>query len=463
VDLGTPLLADPDALAVRIGSFLREFVADPGTAPLLRVRQCQELAAAQAFGELLAERAVDRTADADVVPWTMLPVDGLSWDGDSGEWTMPAPAGLVGFGMVQDRVSRPRLVLVSGLGVALRDGQLRFARDPRPAAHGPLWLQGGRFDRRRMARLFGAALGTNWPSSGNYLAFVRAAFEALARGPGRVVMARLVAAWGDAPVATFASTVRRVTRDRDGWEILTDHEVLRSAPAATPTVAVGDVVRPGQHLDDALETFDLRTEALPARVPAVGLPAEFLGPDYQAGLAWPNFAVPTYRTPLPDGGWRVRWPLLGRGDDQWRWWTAWEARAAETGWPAARLVDVREESLRTGTDDRFLPATVVPAATLAAHDWQNDVLVLRVVVGRLGAGRLPWRWLGLLDELANAGTFLLRQYDWSSSQAETQAVAAEGGHGLARPLGGTETLPAAHEHAPAGGRCFGFIEGRVHA
>lgn len=335
-------------------------------------------------------------------------------------YAYPKPEKLVRAGHVFDRLTTPTLALSENVDYVLdaERGAIVFIDDPfdRPGllkrgiyADGQLvdeevtlWAFMGQFDYEYVYNQFAYALGLRLATSQGAKDLMNAVFNSLVNGGASAADIDLAfSAITGVPLARGHETVEVMRRDAHGSLIITDQTVYRFTEDAVPLVAVGQRVRPGQSLVDALQIIELTDGQAPASLPALAFDKGFLSACFYGDLLFENKRVPLeVDTAHPSGYTFVRFALGGFPADVARFFDELHARGIAD---RQRPVDPCERPRRRGTlahmlDKRAqpdgeptaenLPAMINPLAFIAANILRNNVFVVRIKSTTLGQNRL---------------------------------------------------------------------------
>ena len=199
-------------------------------------------------------------------------------------------------------------------------------------------------------------------------------------------------------------TVEVITEQHGELLIITDARVYRFNSAATPSVAVGDTVKPGQALTDALQIFDLSRGEVPAGLDALYIDRNWVSPVVYNGLVFSNEEVDLVVDTSGDYT-KVSFDVGGSPTDAAAFWDEVHARGVAAGQTLAHLLDVRE-SPTTEPGPASLPATVRPLEFLIQNILRGNTSIVIMRHG-LGPGALGLKYTTRLRKVVPPGTALL--------------------------------------------------------
>lgn len=289
-------------------------------------------------------------------------------------------------------------VLTAGVDFVLdaTEGVLRFTADPfkdprltpetLPDGTRVVRLYGVRagLESRYMSRLYGAIVGSgSAESSPNYTRLVNAVLDGVATGTSAEHLYAAVEAITGVPLAGGSETVEAVTADARGVLVVTDAAVYRYAAGCVAVVAVGDAVRRGDPLVDAVRVYP-PSRGIPGALTRLTLGPGFLGRSSGGTLTFEDTAAPLTVTTGVSGYTRLSFPVGGFEADAEAFFDAMHANGVAAGETLANLLDVREAP--SGQPTAYnLPATLNPLETLFAHVLGASTTVVVVRGGCAGS------------------------------------------------------------------------------
>lgn len=317
-----------------------------------------------------------------------------------------APGGLAEPGVLLNRITDAGLTLVPGLDFLYDGVNLVFRADPfaNPLVSvrdqlddkgnvvdrvAELWMYGADFDHDDVFHQFGYAVTHPAPSGPAYKDFVNAVYDGLVHGGTALDVAGLFAAAADAPLARGDETVEAVVADSAFLWVVTDRHAYRCGRQATPLVAVGDVLRQGQPVCDAVTFFEFGTGAIPEGLDALAVGPGLLANGYVADLVFRNETVPLVVETDPMGFTKVSFAIYGLAADVAQFWDEVHARGLAAGQTLAELLDQRPPASRTTQPTAAaLPATVNPLGFLVANVLRANAFLCRVKTTSFGPDAL---------------------------------------------------------------------------
>jgi hypothetical protein len=312
--------------------------------------------------------------------------------------------GLCDAGAIVDRILSPRVVLTRGIDFTIdgewivfrenpyKDGRFSTVVSKDGQEHPVLWIWRGAYDYRDIATQFGYVIGLQLASSQGYRDLVNAIFDALVQGSSRASLEFLFSAATGARLAQSRTTVTDVARDRHGLLVITEDDVYRYGRGASPLVAAGDSVVPGQPLADTFSLHPLQPGAMPGDLQELTLGAGFFPPNLGIEeLGFPNQVVPlSVRTYL--GKTRLEFPLKGRPQDVSSFFDELHRRGIDQDLSLANLLDVRQQPLDEPSA-ASLPTTINPLQFLVRNQLRGHAILGRIQVGSFGPDSLGFGFL----------------------------------------------------------------------
>jgi hypothetical protein len=167
-------------------------------------------------------------------------------------------------------------------------------------------------------------------------------------------------------------------------------------------VAVGDVLRAGSRLIDAVEILELTAGTVPTRISALALDSGYLSACFYGDLVFENKDVPLeVNSDHPSGYTYVRFGLGGFPADVTRFFDELhtrgvagaasmpdpcERRARKRG-TLAHMLDTRTQPDGEPTQE-YLPRTINPLKFIVANVLRNNVFLVHIKSAELGQNRL---------------------------------------------------------------------------
>lgn len=320
----------------------------------------------------------------------------------------PLPADVVEIPLIVNRISQPSVTLVAGLDYFLSPGFIVFREDPFAAALAmpqsvlqdnqvidqQLTLFGFKvkIDRSDLHDQFGYVLGFNRPSSVPYKDLINAVLDAMAMGS---VAGSVAFAWSaivNVPlIVADGEKVENIVREPLRTLVITDQRVYAFKPAAVVAVTVGQALKRGDTLTDALEFLEFNRGQIPdaADVAGLAMGSGFLAAGFYQDLVFENKVFPLDVTFDEDGRTRLAWTLGGWPGDISKFFDDLHARGVASGQTLARLLDNRPPANRDSEPQAAaLPSTINPLEFLCQNVMRNNLLVVRIkpAACRVGVG-----------------------------------------------------------------------------
>ena len=228
----------------------------------------------------------------------------------------------------------PAITLLKGEHFTIRNGYLFFHADPftlfpentdetndQRTLH--VYLRGVTFDQQYVQERLGILTGTHGASTKAYLDFSNLVMDSIQEGTGYQKLAQLLCGLFDVPCTKAKETIEQIGVSNSARWLVTDQNVYSAPLSASFLYKPGDVLPAGTILTDAIIPIQGRT--LPEEMPVI-LERRFLGPEYKAGLIFPNEEVPLEITST------LPWPtfkLIGRDEDVLTFWESFYSRVAD--------------------------------------------------------------------------------------------------------------------------------------
>lgn len=251
-------------------------------------------------------------------------------------YVWPAAVDIARIGLLVDNILVPSHVFDAS-NCNFVDGQLQFAVNPFDVlptypvydAAGNiidqqvlLWARNVYEDTREPYLRFGAVLKLNGTSSADYVEVLRACWAMLVKGPSIADLTRGLMASVGLRFTEGDETVQIIGVDDIGLAIITDQRVYRFNAAATPLVAVGDVLKPGQALADTVQLFEFNSGA--PRDYGV-LPGLAAGPELLNGVSG-DIVFPNTDTTFTWVNGDVEFTVYGAASDVSAFWAGVHSR-----------------------------------------------------------------------------------------------------------------------------------------
>lgn len=319
-------------------------------------------------------------------------------------YRVAAPAGFRGGAAIANRLSEPSVYWQPGLDWTYDNGYISLRTNPfqhedipiRDVYEGDqvvdrevsLWVFNAQIDLQHIWTHFGHVISLDLPSSLQYRDLVNSLWDGLVEGGHRLAATQALAAITDVPIVRQdLETVVEIARDARSLLVITDKEVYRFRPEATAIVAVGDQVRLGQQLVDAVQFFELNRGQVPADLAALTLGRNFLTPGFFDGLTFCNREVPLV-VDTSDVFTKVSFELGGWPGDVDKFWDDMHTRGVAAGQTLAHLLDTRTNKVgEPGVLN--LPATINPLRFLIENIFRYHLFVVQMRPTLFGPQALP--------------------------------------------------------------------------
>lgn len=224
----------------------------------------------------------------------------------------PAPKNLAGCATIFNKLLFPSLALAEKVDYVIdaERSVFIFAEDPFDSPETiktviyagaqpvdeeiTLWLFKGKFDYDYVFTQFAYALGMRLKTSQGFKDLMNAVFSGLIEGGATAAaLDQALAAICNIPLTLDDNEVVEIAqRDAHGTFIATDKNVYRFPEDAVPLVAVGDRLRAGAPLVDAVTVHELTHGDVPAAIAALALDAGYLSACFYGDLVFENKSVP---------------------------------------------------------------------------------------------------------------------------------------------------------------------------
>ncbi len=340
------------------------------------------------------------TSDGSIVYGGMSVTDGFSWS---------IPPELVGAKSILNRITRTSKTLTDGLDFSINTetGTITFVENPflsdltlivnilegnevvdREAV---FWLYRGEYDLGHVFNQFGYAVGLFAESSQNYKDLVNAVFDALVEGTSVRAVQQAWSAICDVPLARGSETVEIIFTMAESQAVVTDQNVYNFSSTANIIVAVGDMLKAGDPLTDALQFFDLNRGEIPESVTSLCVGPGLLTSGYFADLVFENKLVPLIVEEDVDGYTKVSFELGGLITDAEKFWDDIHTAGVAKEQTMAMLLDTRSEPTTQPTA-LALPAQINPLRFLIQNVLRNNTYLVSLKPSGFGknALKLPY-------------------------------------------------------------------------
>jgi len=252
-----------------------------------------------------------------------------------------------------------------------------------------LWIYRGELDLNTVYEQFGYALGVHLSSSEGYRELINAVFDGLIDGGSSLSLDRLFATVAGVDLAHGTEVVEDIVYEPNTTLVITDKFVYRFNPRSTIVPAVGDTIRKGDSLSDALTVFEFNRGQLPPDLRALAVGEGLLGSGYFQDLVFENKVVPLVVEEDVDGYTKVSFEVGGVPADAEAFWADVHRNGVASGQTLAMLLDQRPASARTSQPTAMaLPATVNPLGFLTSNLFRNNLFVVKLRTASFGPGAL---------------------------------------------------------------------------
>lgn len=308
---------------------------------------------------------------------------------------------------VMNRIVQPTVLWTEGLDFHIEDDTLVLLTNPatddrfnkRPIfdlgivvdQEVDIWLFNSDFDFGYAYEQFGYVLSVYLSSTENYRNLLNSIFDAVVLGTSRLQIELLLAAMFDVPLVIEAEeTIENIFDSRSHLTIVTDKNIYKNSLTAAPLVAIGDKVRAGQFLTNAIEVveFGLNRPSNSAMT-AVSFGTGFLFPtgSYVGSIKWRDATVPTTVTLNVSGKTKIEWELGGQTVDVDAFWAAVHANGVTTGTTVANLMDTRSNKVgEPGVSN--LPSTINPFIWLSDNILKYNTFGMVIRTDNIGENSL---------------------------------------------------------------------------
>lgn len=309
--------------------------------------------------------------------------------------------GFLGCPLITDNAYSPNRILVEGLDYQQQsDGRLHCLE----VLDGTYHAWQAFFDDRLPWLFLGAVTGIGLPTSQQALDLYQAVADASINGPSEQTLADCLAALAGCSVqAVGEETVEDIADDSRGQLIATDQRIYRVPAGATVLVSVGQYLRGGENLSDAVQL--VTPQDLPAEVSSVTVPAVHLDPSLTEPVIFEVAATALTVTENVDGKTRLSWSGAGAGGTAF--FDLLHARGVADDQTLANYLDVRADPTDEPTA-ASLPATLSPFDLLCQTVWQTRNILLLFVKPALLESTLETDWNEVLRRVLQPHAAVLR-------------------------------------------------------
>lgn len=397
----------------------------------------------------------------------------------------PAPAGLQETTAILNRITDASLTLIAGVDYFLAaNGSVLVFRDnpftnPLVAKRDVfqdntvidrecgLWIYRGKFDIQNVYTQFGYVLDFPVNRSGErYRQMVNAVYDALVQGTTARSLEEFFAAVAGVHLARETETVRFVFTDSKAKWVITDKNAYSFSKTAQITVAVGDNLRAGDTLCDAVSFHSFHGGVTPSWLDALTVDVNILAEGYHQGLIFENQDVPLLVEEDINGRTKVSWQIQGFPGDIDKFWDDVHSNGLQRGQTLAQLLDLRPQPQSEDPGPGSLPATINPLHFLVRNLFRNNAFLIRLKTASFGPGALGLAACRLLRMIINSASLCVIAVELFHADApvildgpgvDGQSGYVESGHTFPVMAGHEETGPDVVNEAvrifPVTGRC----------
>jgi hypothetical protein len=250
-----------------------------------------------------------------------------------------------------------------------------------------VWIYAGQFDIELMWERWGFVVAEQLQSSENYKSFVNALWDGYVFGPSSEAFSAAASAMLGIPIVLETTEViEDIVADTSRLLITTDKHAYTFSANANPIVSIGDTVRGGEQLVDALRIMDLSSgERDYSSVPALTFGDDFLSGGYFSTLTFENKQVSVeYLGVDEDDKAVVVFEITGFPGDIEAFWEKAQTLGKETGKQTlAELLDTRDNPVGQPLP-AYLPATINPLAFVIENILKNNLTIVKVRASAIG-------------------------------------------------------------------------------
>lgn len=315
-------------------------------------------------------------------------------------WAWELPTDLVEVGAIANRLASPeygnadqsQIVWTSGVDytVDVERGLLVFRHNPfdnADIAVSPnlddddddivnLWMLGAAYAVSYVSDMHDI-VGLPSGTTEHHRLAVCAAVDCIMRGPTRKSQYEMIEAIFGLPLCKGVETVEVVSKNTNGYCIVTDKNVYKSLDVETISVAVGDILSAGDTFTPVFKVYDLRTGDVPVDLTEITIPNKLLLGDFAGDLTFTNTDVPLVVETDSDGFTEVSFEIDGSAADVALFWSTTHANGKAEGRTLAHLLDTRTNKSSEPTADN-LPATVNPAEFVVKNVLRNNAVLVKI-------------------------------------------------------------------------------------
>jgi hypothetical protein len=283
-----------------------------------------------------------------------------------------------------------------------------------------LFFFNAKLDWSYLSQNFGSVLGVNLDSSQQYKDFINGVWSAWASGTSYDNLAQILQAISDCPrVKNTGEVVQVITNDADYLLIITDQNVYRYNPDATPVVSIGQVMNKDDQLVDAVTIYQPNNGQIIPNLNQLVLGAGFLAPTIQGELTWQNQLLPTTVTTV--GGYtQITWPLGGNSADVAQFFSLFLQKGITAGKTLAQCLDNRPQPQTSQPTAANLPTQINPLQFLFQNILRYNTIFVRLKVSEFGLNALGTAQALILRRVIPAHTVII--FIFLIDQAEEDVI-----------------------------------------
>ena len=318
---------------------------------------------------------------------------GYSWD---------LPTGVVSISQIYNRISDPSSSLIETIDFYIDNkiNKIVFSKDPFSNPNFAvatvnsqdgtsdkqlaMWAFNPKIDKRSIQLIYGTPIGADGKSTDDYKKYVNGIYDSMILGMSSGKLGNMLGSALSLPVSYSDETVERV-HDTTRKVIVTDKRVYFVPNGATSSVVVGDKVKEGQSLSDALVVTELKRNCDISDIKAVNLTKGFVGNGFMYDIGFVNdFVIPTV-TSTSDGSTDFRFYIGGHPLDVERFWEMVNDRGAAMGLTLAEGLDKRADKIGQ-PEKESLPGYINPLRFLVDEMMPGGFTLVSIKVASISDG-----------------------------------------------------------------------------
>lgn len=264
-----------------------------------------------------------------------------------------------------------------------------------------LWVYRGQFDLEHIWAHFGFAVNLQLKSSQFYKDMVNALWDGHVFGANMEAASQVIAASVGMPLVIEPVETVEVIRN-EGYRLLivTDKNVYSFSANATATVSVGDTVRAGETLIDAIKVVDISgSNPDYDEFQALSLDKEFLSGGYFAELTFENMMVDVEYLGLDsDGKAIITFQVQGFPGDVDLFFERVHQAGKDAGHTLAELLDLRDNPVGEPLPEN-LPAQINPLQFILTNTMRNHLVLVKIKTSAIATAAPGLGTLNLLRDI----------------------------------------------------------------